>query len=168
MGWTGYINGETATEAIEHEMTGCEVLAKSGAWRLWRNEHGHVGLTYFLTDRFHGQLTVKGISAASGPHEVPTRNILNKYLALTPDRERTDYESEWLDRCATALDRKDAAKNLVPGDSIRLDSAIYFSDGVHEDGFAWQGKYLARRNYDASLVRLPKNWRSRVVAINEP
>ena len=168
MGWTGYINGETTEQAIEHEMTGCEVLAKSGAWRLWRNEHGYVGLTHFLVERHDGQVYVAGISAASGPHDVPPRSILCKYLAHTSGNERTDHESEWLDKCATVLDRKDAAKKLQPGDSIRLESAIYFSDGVHEDGFAWQGKYLARRNYDAMLVRLPKNWRSRVVAINEP
>ena len=168
MGWTAYTNGETAEQAIEHEMSGCEVLAKSGKWRLWRNPDGYVGLTLFLTERHAGEIAVKDVSATSGPHDVPTRAMLCKYLALTSRRERNEYESEWLNKCATVLNRRDATKKLQPGDSIRLESPLPFSDGVQEDGFYWAGKYLARRNCDAMIVRLPKNWRSRVVAINEP
>jgi hypothetical protein len=161
MGWTGY-SGFTASEAIDHELRNCEVLRKSGSWRIVRAPDGDIALVHCLTERHGTEVAVKLVSADMGPLAVPSRAVLCDYLRRTSGRDRGDYEREWLDRCEVELNRKDASKSIRPGDVIRFTGPIRFSDGVSEDTFTWMGKYRGRRERDGQLVRLPKTWRSQL------
>lgn len=82
MGSTTYV-GKNAQEAIAYELSGTEVLAKSGNWYMWRNEHGYIGLTYFITrkDSYRYGTNVKGVDITMGPNVTPPVRIAREYVA---------------------------------------------------------------------------------------
>lgn len=175
MGWTGY-PGATAQEVIAHELTGTEVLARSGNWAMWRNKSGHVGLTHFLTDRAkeHGTwwTYVKSVDITMGPNDTPPASIARKFVAAyggDTDAAGGEYGAPVLRK---ALEPKPAGVKVIPGYTtftIPEDKYVStWSDGVAFAGeYVWLGKYRARRMLDGREVRLPRNWRRRWLTSSE-
>lgn len=80
MGGTVY-DDMTVSEAINYELSGTTVLAKSDNWAMWRNTHGYVGLTYFIAEPYGHGTYVKGVDITAGPHATPPAGIARQYVA---------------------------------------------------------------------------------------
>lgn len=79
--------------------------------------------------------------------------------ALAP----TDNEHalEWRARCRKALERRDAAKAIKPGDKLRFAHEIEFRDGTRAQGFTFVAKPSTFRT-DSGRMVLITGWADRL------
>lgn len=161
MGWTGYTNF-TAEEAVRHELRGMEIIARSGAWWLVRGSV-NVTLIHALTKRHGMEVTVKLVDASMGPTGTPPKTIFRRWLKESAGQERGKYEDEFIQRVQQTLNDADEIGALKPGDTFRTAQPIRYSDGVLEDTFIYFGKFRAHRVSDRVGVRLPRDFRKRIV-----
>lgn len=156
----------TAQEAIEQELRGTHIMARSGNWVMWKNVGGHVGLTYFITRRYSEGVSVKGVEINMGPNETPPASIARKYIKAY----NGDVDAAGGEYGAPVL-RKAVApkpKAMKPGDRFRFEDT-----GVRSwrDGYPWASEYTYLGGFraeraDGVLVRLHKTWRKEAKPIS--
>jgi hypothetical protein len=167
MGWTSYV-GMTAEEAVRYELSGMDILARSGSWWLTKivrpgsKYDGWVTLIHAMSQRDGQGVAVKLVDASMGFIGSPPESIFRRWLKESEGQERGEYEREFIERMSIESEKLSATKDLKPGQSFRLESEVEFSDGVKEQEFQYCGKFRARRASDNSLVRLPRNFRKRI------
>lgn len=170
MGSTSY-RGMTAGEAKDRELTGCDILAKSGNWYVYRSRHGEhpeknpVGLTYFIVRRFGDGVNVKAVDITGGPYSIPPASIVRTYLAYYDgdiDKAGGPYGAPILRK---ALEPR---LTLTHGDvvTVAAEDAYGTPWGNWTDGPPVAGTYTFIRGYrfrrsDGIAVRFPKDWKSR-------
>lgn len=160
MGWTGHF-GVTAAEAIDYELQGCEILAKSGSWRLIRFDTGEqtkTTLVHCLTKRYGKEVTTKIVSATEGPFGTPPKAIFNKYITEVPEPDGT-WDAIFRER--VQAEHAEQKTTLGAGDAFTITAGYQptWSDGAPIAGtYTFLGKFRARR-YDGVTVRLPRGWR---------
>jgi len=159
MGWTGYFD-MTAAQAIDYELQGWDLLAKSGRWRLIEKD-GKVLFCECLTERHGNETCVKIVTADMGPLGTPPKGIFDKYLAAKPETD-SEWEDKFRERCANELANPPEA--LTAGDKFTVTGGSYnpnWSDGQPITGtYTFLGKFRAKR-YDGRIVCLPRAWRKR-------
>lgn len=160
MGWTGSTT-EGAQELIAGELRGVEVLGRSGNWVVWRNEAGHVGLTYFITERNGGASYVKPVDIGMGPNKTPPASIARKYLAY--------YDNDY-DKAGGVCGAPVLRRSMEPKVEVSVGDRVYLAypdcykmpDGSGAEGwYVYLGKYRARRE-DGTLMALTKNWKTMI------
>ena len=170
MGWSGYTN-MTAEEAVRHELRGNDIIAKSGAWWLVRinrpgsDWHGHVTLVHALTQRSGGEVMVKLVDASMGPNGTPPKTLFRRWLRESVGQDRGQFEVDFINRVEREHEEADSAKSLSKGDEFTFGSEFSFSDGVKESTFIYVEKYRARRKCDGVVVRLPRDFRTRITVL---
>lgn len=163
MGWTTRV-GMSAQDSIRAELAGCDVLRSSGAWYVCRNSRGDVFMVQALTQRDGADVSVKMVQADAGPFGCPSESLYRFYVRARNDRPVTEYETEWRERCEGKYAAARRAPKLQAGDVFRLRSAIHYTDGVVEDTFRFGERFTGYRVSDGRRVRLPKGFRSWIVA----
>jgi hypothetical protein len=151
----------TAEESVRHELRGTDILAKSGAWWLIRNPNGTVVLVHALSSRAGGEVAIKLVSADMGPNGTPSKTIFRRWLKESEGQTRTTYEQDFIERVTNEHSTRGAI-TLKRGEEFSLASPISFSDGVVESTFLYVQKFRAYRKTDGMMVRLPRNFRSRI------
>lgn len=154
----------TVQEAVAYELRGMDVIRKAGLWRLIRTTTGKYALVQALTHRDNGETYIKLIDSSMGPSDSPPKAMFNEWLRLSKGQERTKYEIEFIERVRNEFIDRAAIKPLKAGDTFSFATPIKWSDGVEEGTFVYIERFRARRKCDDRLIRLPKNFRKRIVA----
>lgn len=169
MGWTSY-PGMSAEEAVRHELRGLDIIARSGSWWIVRinwpgSEYcGEVTLIHALSQRDgRGDVAVKLVDASMGPAGTPPKTIFRRWLKESAGQKRGEYEQSFIQRVEQEHARLSEVGVLVPGSTFRFAEEVKFSDGVSEREFEYCGKFRARRACDNNLIRLPRDFRKRIV-----
>lgn len=168
MGWCSY-DGMTAEESVRYELRGMDILMHSGSWWLTKINRpgsqydGVVTLIHALTRRDGGGTAVKLVDATMGPSGTPPKSIFRRWMRESASQPRGKYELEFVSRVEIELDKQSITSSMKPGQTFRFSKEVQFSDGVSESEFEWCGKFRARRKCDNALIRLPRNFRSRIV-----
>ncbi len=156
MGSTTY-RDLTAEQAKNLELSGCEVLAKSGNWYIYRTPSGFVGLVHFLVQRYADGVNVKAVDIDMGPTVTPPKRIAEKFL------EYYDGDVE----AAGGVYGGVVLRQALSEQNVRYDRGQKFvvkregrwDDGAPLDGtYTFIAKFRAVRS-DGVLVRLPRTWR---------
>lgn len=170
MGWTTY-PGASTEEAVRHELRGTDILARSGSWwlvRMIRPGHeydGTVVLVHALSRHDgRGDVVVKLVDASMGPIGSPPKSIFRRWMKESAGQKRDQYEQDFIQRVEEEYAKLSEVRTLKPGDTFRFAEEVKFSDGVAEREFEYCGKFRARRVCDNSLIRLPRDFRKRIVA----
>lgn len=169
MGWTSY-PGMSAEEAVRYELSGMNILARSGAWWLAKiarpgSEYdGVVTLVHAMTQRDGHDIAVKLVDASMGPAGSPPKSIFRRWMKESAGQKRGQYEQEFIQRVEEEYAKLSEVRTLKPGDTFRFTEEVKFSDGVAEREFEYCGKFRARRVCDNNLIRLPRDFRKRIVA----
>lgn len=162
MGWTGTPNeyGYTVEELVREEIESGgrhRIVAKSGRYYAVEDtETGYVTAVVALTGRDAEMTYTKLVDETMGPYNVdcPPR-ILNLLTEPAPNQ----YAYEWRQACRERALHKAAMPKLQPGDVIRLEEPIRFTNGMAADTFRFVRRYTFEAN--GYRVRLPKNWKTR-------
>lgn len=169
MGWASYA-GMSAEEAVRYELSGMDILARSGSWWLAKivrpgSEYdGWVTLVHAMTQRDGHDIAVKLVDASMGPAGSPPKSIFRRWMKESAGQKRDQYEQEFIQRVEEEHAKLSEVRTLKPGDTFRFAEEVKFSDGVVEREFEYCGKFRARRVCDNNLIRLPRDFRKRIVA----
>lgn len=164
MGWTSY-NGMNAQEAVAWELRGLDILAKSGAWYLCRNDKGTAFLVYAMSSRENGQVFIKLVDSSMGPVATPPQTLFRRYLRESQGQTFGTYEQDWIHSVEAEYAQRKTAPSLKPGNVFTLSTPLNFTDGVTEDTFVFIGKFRARRVTDNVGVRLARDFRKHITDV---
>lgn len=169
MGWTSYA-GMSAEEAVRYELSGMDILARSGSWWLAKINRpgsqydGEAVLIHALSKRDgRGDVAVKLVDASMGPAGTPPKTIFRRWMKESAGQKRGEYEQDFIQRVEEEHAKLSEVRTLVPGSIFRFAEEVKFSDGVSEREFEYCGKFRARRVCDNNLIRLPRDFRKRIV-----
>lgn len=159
MGSTSYTN-TTAEAAKQMELIGCEVLARSGNWYIFKNPSGYIGLTHFIVQRYGNEVNVKAVDITMGPLVTPPKSIAKKFVAYYNGNAYEaggEYGAPVL-RQALSENGK-APKKYARGDKFVVEHLGHWDSGAPVSGtYTFISAFRARRE-TGEYVRLPRTWR---------
>lgn len=165
MGWTSYNDFRSVKDAVHFELRGIEILAESGAWYLCRNSTGNAFLVHAMSRREGGQTWIKLVDSSMGPVATPPQTIFRRFLREAQGQTFGTYEQAFIDRVEAAYAHRNSIPTLKPGNVFMLDAPLNYTDGVSEDTFRYVRKFTACRITDNVMVRMPRDFRTRVIDV---
>lgn len=116
----------------------------------------------------------KDMDESMGPfeYECPSR-ILDLLTPLDEDDPRMQYAREWREMAHKAQQRREVARSVTPGDTVRFYPPMKFTDGVEADTFEYVGgrrgrsTFLRRGVFGLNGKVNISNWRRRQFEILE-